>query len=259
VTYKKKRVIAVSGGFDPIHIGHVELLKQARALGDELLVILNNDHWLRAKKQFAFMPQKERKRILLEFPFVDRVEFTRHRQGDPDRTVCRELRRLRPHVFANGGDRKRGTIPEYTLCEELGIELAFKVGGNHKAQSSSWLTDNARVEQVTTHKPWGHFQDWSRGDGWHLKTITVAPGGVLSLQSHACRDEVWVVAEGEVEVTLGAAGHVRRRFPGDVIHVPRYSVHRLASDTGATVVEVTFGEHDEADIVRHEDRYGRTS
>src|SRR3989304_5428085 len=81
---KKSRVVAVSGGFDPLHVGHVRMFKKARALGDKLVVILNNDNWLRAKKGYAFMPEKERKELIEAFSFVDKVIVTNHMASDPD-------------------------------------------------------------------------------------------------------------------------------------------------------------------------------
>lgn len=144
----KKRVVAVSGGFDPLHIGHVRLFEEARALGDELVVILNNDHWLMDKKGHVFMAQEERAEILKALRVVDRVMITHHEPGEyaTDRSVCRELRELRPDVFANGGDRKPegDPVPEVALCEELGIEMVYNVGHGGKVQSSSWLTEKLK-------------------------------------------------------------------------------------------------------------------
>jgi len=133
------RTIAVSGGFDPVHIGHVRLFEAARALGDRLVVILNNDNWLMAKKGFIFMPQDERKEVLEAFRAVDEVMLTGHPGSPTDMSVCAELRELRPDVFANGGDRKEDNVPEYALCEELGIEMVFGLGFGGKVQSSSEL------------------------------------------------------------------------------------------------------------------------
>lgn len=133
------KVVAVSGGFDPVHIGHVRMFNEAKALGDYLVVILNNDAWLRAKKGYAFMPQEERKEILEALRAVDEVLLTNHREAPKDMSVCAELQALKPHVFANGGDRKEGTVPEYVVCEDLGIEMVFDVGLGGKVQSSSWL------------------------------------------------------------------------------------------------------------------------
>lgn len=144
------RIVAVSGGFDPIHIGHVRMFKEARALGDRLVVILNNDHWLRKKKGFVFMPQDERLEIIQEFPFVDEVILTFHGEDDEDRSICRELTHLKPHVFANGGDRWEDDIPEAQVCREHGIEMVFNVGHGGKVQSSSWLTDRLKENEQRT-------------------------------------------------------------------------------------------------------------
>lgn len=141
---RKGKVVAVSGGFDPIHIGHVRMIREARALGDYLIVIVNNDNWLTSKKGFAFMSQEERVEILEAFSFVDEVVLTGHEAGgdyhDVEwRSVCRELEAIKPHIFANGGDRALGEIPEVTTCNAHGIEMVFNIGKGGKVQSSSWL------------------------------------------------------------------------------------------------------------------------
>ena len=135
----KKVVVAVSGGFDPIHIGHVRMFEHARALGDELVVLLNNDNWLKKKKGFAFMPEKERKEVIEALWTVDRVVITRHKQNDKDVSVSRELRMVKPDIFANGGDRKLDNIPEVAVCDAIGCTMVFNVGKGGKIQSSSWL------------------------------------------------------------------------------------------------------------------------
>lgn len=140
---KEKIVVSVSGGFDPVHIGHVRMFNEAKKLGDELVVILNNDDWLQLKKGFAFMPHNERKEVIEAFAAVDRVILTFHTPGTVDMSVCRELEELRPTIFANGGDRKEDNVPEYELCERLGIQMIFNVGAGGKVQSSSWLIKKA--------------------------------------------------------------------------------------------------------------------
>jgi len=144
---KKKTVVAVSGGFDPIHIGHVRLFNEAKKLGDELVVILNNDNWLNKKKGFALMSEKERKEIIESLKPVDRVIISKHRRNFKDRSICVELANLKPDIFANGGDRdkidaqkKSSSLNlEQKLCQELGIKMIFNVGRGGKVQSSSWL------------------------------------------------------------------------------------------------------------------------
>lgn len=131
-------VVAVSGGFDPVHVGHVRMLEAARALGDRLVVILNNDNWLRAKKGYVFMPEAERAEILEAFAAVDEVVISEHPADPDDMSVAHELRTIAPDVFANGGDRKEGNTPEGEACEDIGCRMVFNVGGE-KVQSSSWL------------------------------------------------------------------------------------------------------------------------
>ena len=139
-----RKIVAVSGGFDPIHIGHVRMIQEARALGDELVVIMNNDNWLNKKKGYAFMPEEERKEILEAIEGVSRVYVTTHEVNDEDTSVCKALNILRPDIFANGGDRVSDNTPEVELCSSLGIQMSFNVGQGGKVQSSSWLTADDR-------------------------------------------------------------------------------------------------------------------
>ena len=136
---KEKIVVAVSGGFDPVHIGHVRMFQEAKALGDELVVILNNDNWLLKKKGYIFMKEQERKEILEALTVVDRVIVTEHPEDPYDMSVCEELKVLAPHIFANGGDRKEDNVPEVAICDEMGCKMVFNVGYGGKVQSSSWL------------------------------------------------------------------------------------------------------------------------
>lgn len=138
----KRIVVAASGGFDPLHIGHVRYLREAKALGDELVVILNNDNWLKKKKGYALMSQNERKEIIMALACVDRVILTAHPKNPKDMSVVRELKRLKPDIFANGGDRTRDNIPEVALCKKIKCGLAFGVGRGGKIQSSSWILKN---------------------------------------------------------------------------------------------------------------------
>lgn len=138
---KKEIIVAVSGGFDPIHIGHIRMFKKAKALGDKLVVILNNDNWLKKKKGYAFMPQKERKEIIENIKWVDGVVLTTHKPDPQDMSVCKDLAKLKPDIFANGGDRKKGNVPEDLVCEKYGIKMAFNIGNGGKIQSSSWLLE----------------------------------------------------------------------------------------------------------------------
>ena len=130
-----ENIVAVSGGFDPIHVGHVRMLQAAARLGTKLVVIVNDDSFLMRKKGYVFMPLDERMEIIRAIKGVDIVIAA----IDSDNTVCETLRFVRPNIFANGGDRKAmSDIPEADVCQELGIHMVFNVGGD-KVQSSSTL------------------------------------------------------------------------------------------------------------------------
>jgi D-beta-D-heptose 7-phosphate kinase/D-beta-D-heptose 1-phosphate adenosyltransferase len=131
--------VAVSGGFDPIHIGHVRYLKEAKKLGDRLVVIINNNNWLETKKDKFFMHENDRKEIIEAFEFVDKVIITKHSADDIDRSVCGSLAEVMPDVFANGGDRFADDIPEFIFCNENHIKMEFNIGHGGKIRSSSDL------------------------------------------------------------------------------------------------------------------------
>ena len=132
-------MVAVSGGFDPLHVGHVRMMQEAKKLGDKLVVILNNDNWIQTKKGCVFMNQKERKELIESIGCVDEVVLTSHAKGTKDMSVCGTLKKVKPDIFANGGDRKFDNIPEVPVCEKLGCKMVFNVGKGGKVQSSSWL------------------------------------------------------------------------------------------------------------------------
>ena len=132
------KTIMVSGGFDPIHIGHVRMILEASEHGD-VVVVANSDDWLMRKKGYVFMPWEERAEIIRSIKGVIRVE----RVDDSDNSVCEAIERCRPDAFANGGDRKGNNTPEVALCESLGIDLVWNVGGG-KIQSSSDLVSASK-------------------------------------------------------------------------------------------------------------------
>ena len=139
----KKPVIAVSGGFDPVHIGHVRMIKDASRYGD-VMVIINSDEWLERKKGYIFMPFAERAEIMGNIKGVTTVTSV----DDSDGTVCEALVRCKPDAFANGGDRKEKNTPEMDLCDHIGIEMMWCIGGNDKPQSSSWLVNKLKENEM---------------------------------------------------------------------------------------------------------------
>lgn len=141
---KKIIIVAVSGGFDPVHIGHIRLFQKAKKLGDRLVVILNNDNWLLAKKGYVFMPEKERKEVLEALEDVNEVVLTRHPKNPKDMSICKELLKIQPHIFANGGDRYPTNIPspEVKTCKAINCKMLYNIGKGGKVQSSSFLSEN---------------------------------------------------------------------------------------------------------------------
>jgi D-beta-D-heptose 7-phosphate kinase/D-beta-D-heptose 1-phosphate adenosyltransferase len=137
----------VSGGFDPIHIGHIRYMQEAKKLGGRLIVVINNDNWLRKKKGKEFMPEIERKEIIEAISGVDEVIISSHIINTNDMSVCNELMKIKPDIFANGGDRdeKNAEDPNSSLykdinmCKKLGVKMVFNVGHGGKVRSSSDL------------------------------------------------------------------------------------------------------------------------
>ncbi len=148
--------VVVSGGFDPIQIGHVRMIIVAARHGN-VIVVANSDAWLMRKKGYIFMPFEERQEILASIKGVLRVESV----DDIDGTVCEALRRVKPTHFANGGDRKQTNTPEMDVCNELGINLLWNIGGG-KIQSSSDLVKAAKDKN----KHW--TGEYVPGDVWHI-------------------------------------------------------------------------------------------
>lgn len=132
------KTVAVSGGFDPLHKGHVDMIEHAAEFG-RVHVYLNSDAWLKRKKNYVFMPWEDRARILLAMKGVDMVVPV----VDVDDTVCETIRMFKPDIFCNGGDRLPDNTPEVLMCKELGIEMKFNIGGG-KVESSSELVENAK-------------------------------------------------------------------------------------------------------------------
>jgi D-beta-D-heptose 7-phosphate kinase/D-beta-D-heptose 1-phosphate adenosyltransferase len=148
----KDIVVAVSGGFDPLHAGHLRLFEEAKKLGTRLVVILNNDNWLINKKGYAFMPEYERAAIIGALRVVDEVVLTKHVPDDPDTSVSKALAEVKPDIFANAGDRKDPDAlpsPENIVCAAQGTQMRFfrfddlHLPGGEKKHSSSHMVRRA--------------------------------------------------------------------------------------------------------------------
>ena len=136
---EKKATVMVSGGFDPVHVGHIRMIRAAAEYGD-VIVIANSDDWLYRKKGFNFMDFQSRFEVLDSIKGVIIVDSV----DDSDGTVCDAIRRHKPTYFANGGDRGKNNTPEADLCRELGVKLLWGIGGEEKVESSSDLVTRTR-------------------------------------------------------------------------------------------------------------------
>jgi len=144
---QKEIVVMVSGGFDPIHIGHIRYIREAKKLGDKLIVVINNDNWLRIKKGKEFMNELDRKEIIEAIKGVDKVVISKHNKNTKDMSVSMELIRIKPDIFASGGDRNRkdaanplsSLYTDLKTCKHIGAKIVFNVGRGGKVRSSSEL------------------------------------------------------------------------------------------------------------------------
>ena len=248
--------VVVSGGFDPVHIGHLRLLNNAKKIGDHLIVILNSDRFLEEKKGFSFMSFSERKEILLGFSAVDEVI----KSIDKDHTVIKTIQKLIKDksidIFANGGDRKNiRDIPEYEICKKNKIKMVFDIGGG-KLQSSSDLVKP--FVNYSEKRPWGNFENLLSSDKYLVKKLSVKPGQKLSLQYHNHRVEHWVVVNGKGVITIGKENVKCEK--GSYFKINKNQIHRIENNSSKQleIIEVQLGETiSETDIIRLEDTYGR--
>jgi cytidyltransferase-like protein len=245
------KTVIVSGGFDPLHSGHVAYLQAARNLGDYLVVGVNSDAWLICKKGRAFMPLQERMAVINALGCVGEVMSF----DDTDGTAVKLIEAVKAKypadafVFANGGDRTSDNIPEMAV---EGVEFAFGVGGTDKKNSSSWILQDWRAPR--TDKLWGHYKVLHEAPEIKVKELVVEPGMALSLQRHNHRAEHWHVAEGQALARVGNSTH----FLGEhaAVEIPQGAWHQLSnpSDRPLRIIEIQYGERcEEGDIERTND------
>ena len=240
------KIVLVTGGFDPLHSGHIAYFKAAKQLGNLLVVGINSDDWLTRKKGRSFMPACERKAIIENIYQVHKViEF-----DDTDNSAIDAIRKVkamfpREHIiFANGGDRTRNNIPEMVFDD---VEFVFGVGGTNKANSSSWILEEWKAPR--TERPWGYYRVLHEVSGMKVKELTVEPKQQLSMQRHNLRAEYWIVSEGQAIVNRTMdSGYV---LPPVILQthdeycVPVTEWHQLTNpyDVPVKVVEIQYGEN----------------
>jgi len=244
------RIVLVTGGFDPLHSGHIEYFKAARRLGDKLVVGLNSDDWLKRKKGRAFMPFTERSKIAANLRMVDCIVDFNDDDGSA-RDAIRWVRKNWPDdtiVFANGGDRTQDNIPEMDI-EDPDLEFVFGVGGEDKMNSSSWILESWTYPR--TERAWGHYDVLREYPGCKLKELVVEPNRCLSYQRHEHRNELWYVRSGTgqavVQNGIGDRQALDQVIPlrqGEVVTIPAGYWHQLIN-SGAeqlSIIEIQYGE-----------------
>lgn len=233
------KIVIATGGFDPVHSGHVAYLREARKLGDMLVVGINSDAWLERKKGRAFMPYKERESIIYNLKSVDSVRGF----DDSDGSACELLQTIKrqyPYaeiIFANGGDRTADNIPEMQV---EGVKFVFGVGGTDKANSSSWILEEWKSPK--TLRPWGYYRVLHEVAGTKVKELTVNPGQSLSMQRHKYRSEYWFVAEGACQVKTEFSD-LTMYAHDEMIKIPVEHWHQLSNPFAepCRLVEIQYG------------------
>lgn len=246
------KVVIVSGGFDPLHSGHIAYLSEAAQLGDKLIVALNSDEWLTRKKGRPFMSFEERCAIIKELSVVDQVIGF----NDTDDSACHAIfQTLSTHssgtklIFANGGDRTDTTTPEYaTYGDYPHVDFAFGVGGEDKKNSSSWILDEWKNPKTIREWGWYRVLDDQPDKGYKVKELVILPGKSLSDQRHHYRSECWYVTQGQVSMAIQIDGDPQQGFELPAL-TNSYNIgsniwHKAMNnqDVPAHVIEIQFGE-----------------
>lgn len=249
------KISVISGGFDPIHSGHLQYIREAASLGDKLFILLNSDSWLRLKKGQEFMSFSERKVILESLKGVDEVfDFQ-----DDDLGSCKKglekIKDMYPDdeiIFCNGGDRVEGNIPELSVKN---IKFKFNVGGCDKKNSSSEILNNWKYS--TENRVWGKFYNLLVNKHIKVKELVIHPHKGMSFQRHFHRHEFWLISHGKCIINL-AKENPKKIFSKtmskfDHFILPIESWHQITNpfDQPCRIIEIQFGAKvEEQDIER---------
>jgi cytidyltransferase-like protein len=240
------KIIIVSGGFDPIHSGHIAYFNDAKEYGDKLIVALNSDEWLINKKGKFFMPFNERKAIIENFSLVDSViDFKDDDLGSATNALLK-VKETYPNdeiIFANGGDRNKTNIPEMSV---EGIKFLFSVGGEDKKNSSSWILK--KWQYYHEERLWGEFYNLFEESQVKVKELIVNPGKGMSFQRHFKRSEIWMVSKGSCIVNYSKGDPDKKESiklnTFDHYLVPLGEWHQITNpfEKSCHLIEIQYGE-----------------
>jgi cytidyltransferase-like protein len=240
-----KKIVLVTGGFDPLHSGHIAYFRAAKQLGDILVVGINSDAWLIRKKGAAFMPFQERTNIVRNIQGVDFVLEFNDDDGSA-KSAIKLAKQTWPNdqiIFANGGDRTKENIPEMAFSD---VEFVFGVGGENKMNSSSWILQEWKAPK--TERQWGYYRVLHEVPGMKVKELTVDPGKSLSMQRHELRSEYWMVSEGSCIVNSMTINGYELPPKELTVHqeykIPVAEWHQLTNPytVPCKIVEIQYGE-----------------
>ncbi len=240
------KIIVVSGGFDPLHSGHISYFTDAKSNGDKLIVALNSDSWLEKKKGKFFMPFSERKSIIESLKCVDEViDFEDDEMGSCVNGLekVKHLYKGEEIFFANGGDRDKENIPEMSV---EGINFLFGIGGDYKMNSSSWILKDWQYYHED--RIWGVFYNLYESDDTKVKELIVDPGKGMSFQKHFKRSEIWLVSKGSCVVNYSKNNPDDRKDiqlnKFDHFFVPVGEWHQITNpfDQPCHLIEIQYGE-----------------
>ena len=243
-------VVLVTGGFDPLHSGHIAYFKEAKKLGTKLVVGVNSDDWLTRKKGRPFMPFTERANIIRELKIVDQVIDFDDKDGSANLAIYKCLQQY-PNskiVFANGGDRTPENIPEFVYKNTPWVDFVFGVGGSDKKNSSSWILEEWKTPK--TKRLWGWYRVLDDKPGYKVKELVIEPGKSLSDQRHHIRSEHWYVLKGECTLNIENPLLPETKFTiqlqelsnGFIIPVNTWHQAINNTDTLCHILEVQYGE-----------------
>ena len=241
-----KQIVLVTGGFDPLHSGHIAYFNEAKKLGNYLIVGVNSDAWLTRKKGRPFMTWHERAEIIKNLSMVNEVIEFDDSNGSANDAIYKVLRRNPDTkiIFANGGDRTPDNIPEYIYKNTPWVHFEFGVGGEDKKNSSSWILDEWKTQK--TDRQWGYWRVLDDKGTIKTKELVIKPGCSLSNQRHFKRSEHWYVLQGSIKIETEYNNRRQTQLLSQhntfVIGPTVWHKTTNISDTPAHIIEIQYGE-----------------